>query len=81
MAACCVDEAWREGVYPVVDGARVDGDASLGQPLGEIGMTEPEPQVPADGQPDHLIRELVKFWPAHRWHCMPISCLLVERPA
>jgi hypothetical protein len=31
----------------------------LSQPLGDVGITEPEARVPADGERDHLIREAV----------------------
>lgn len=33
VGTCRGDEAWREGLEPIVDGAGIDGDAALGQPL------------------------------------------------
>lgn len=59
VPACSLDETWREGVHPVVDGAWVDADTPLSEPLGEVGVAEAEPQVPADGQRDDLVREAV----------------------
>jgi hypothetical protein len=59
VLACDIDEPRCERVDPVINRARVDRDAPLGQPLGEIGLAEAEAQIPADGQRDDLVREAV----------------------
>ena len=46
VPTCGLDEPWREGMNPIVDRARVDGDAPLSQPLRDIGVAEAETQVP-----------------------------------
>lgn len=44
-------------LHPVEHGERIHLDVSLGQPLDDIGITEPEAQIPAHGQADHRRRE------------------------
>lgn len=59
MRSCCINEAWREGAHPIVDGARIDDDAAFGEPLADVGVAEAKAQLPADGEGNHLIGEAV----------------------
>jgi hypothetical protein len=59
VLACRVDEARGERLHPVVDRARVDRDAALGEPFGHLSVTQAEPEVPADGERDHPVWEAV----------------------
>lgn len=83
VAPGCFDEPWREGVYPVVDGARVDRDTPLGKPLRYVGIAEAEAQVPANAQSDDLVGEVVAADGGRRPRGDPAAALgaLVELPA
>ncbi len=59
MTACSFDEPGREGVHPVVDGARVDRDPTLSEPFCCVGVAESESQVPADTERNDLIGKAV----------------------
>jgi hypothetical protein len=50
-------ELGREPLNPPADGDVVHGDAPLGQKLLNIAVRQPVPQVPPDGNRDHLPRE------------------------
>ena len=52
-------EKRQESLYPAVDGAPIDHDAELGEPLCDVGVAEPVADVPPDGKSDHLIGEAV----------------------
>jgi hypothetical protein len=52
-----VDEQWREALHPPEQGDVIDIDAALGKELLEIAIRQPEAQIPANRQHDHLGRE------------------------
>jgi hypothetical protein len=52
--SCCVDEQRREPLHPPIDGHVVDIDTSLDQELFHVTVGEPETQIPAHRQGDHL---------------------------
>ena len=52
-----VDQQRREALHPPEQGDVIDLDAALGEELLEIAVRQPEPQVPAHRQHDHLGRE------------------------
>jgi hypothetical protein len=55
----CGKEARRKRAHPIVDRAGIHHDAALREPFGDIGVTEPIAQLPADSQGDHLPGESV----------------------
>ncbi len=57
--SCCSNEAGREGAHPVVDRAWVHGDPALGQPFGDICVTETIAELPPDGERDDVVREAI----------------------
>jgi hypothetical protein len=52
-----VDEERRQPLHPPVHGDVIDLDPTLGQEIFDIAVGEPEPQVPAHRENDHLRRE------------------------
>ena len=54
-----LDEAGREGLDPIVDRARVDRDAPLGQQLGDLDVAQAIAEVPAHREGDDVVREPV----------------------
>ena len=83
VPACGLDEPRREGMDPVVDGARIDAEAPLSQPLRDISVTEPETQVPADSQRDDLVLYVMMDSPgglAHDLAAQRRLWLVPERP-
>jgi hypothetical protein len=58
-----LEEQRRERLDPIEEGARVDGDAPLGEPLSDVSLAQALAQVPPHGQGDHLVREAL---PAER---------------
>jgi hypothetical protein len=54
-----VAEARGARLHPVIDRARGDHDAALGEPFGHLSVAQAEPEVPADSEGDHRVRELV----------------------
>ncbi len=49
----------QEALYPAVDSAAIDDEASLGEPLDDISITQPIPDVPADGQGNDVVGEIM----------------------
>ena len=49
-----VGQQRREPLRPPVDGDVVDLDAALGEQFLEVAVGQPEPQVPADREHDHV---------------------------
>jgi hypothetical protein len=52
-----LDELRSEPLYPPVYGHVVDGNAALCQQLLHVAVGQAVPQVPADRDRDHLLRE------------------------
>jgi hypothetical protein len=52
-----LDELRGESLHPPVHADVVNGDAALGQQFLDVAVGQPAPQVPADGDRDHLRRE------------------------
>ena len=46
-----------EALDPSIDGAAVDGQTTLGEPLNDISVAQAVANVPADREGDDIIRE------------------------
>ena len=55
--ACCFNRQLGEVLHPPIQRDVIHHDAPLGQELLEIAVRQPETQIPADRQQDHLGRE------------------------
>ncbi len=59
MRACRLNEVRGEGADPIVDRARIDGDAAFGQPLRHFDIAEAIAELPADRERDDVVREAI----------------------
>ncbi len=59
MRSGCRDKARCKHAHPVVDGARIDGDAAFGQPLRHFDIAEAIAELPADRERDDVVREAI----------------------
>ena len=50
-------DAFLRGIATAVDGAQVDQDAALGQPLTDFRVTEAVAHVSAYGEGDYVVRK------------------------
>jgi hypothetical protein len=48
---------WKEALDPSVNGAAVHAQASLGEPLDDIGIAQAVADIPADRQSNHVVRK------------------------
>src|SRR5215468_7043441 len=47
----------KEALHPAIDGALIDQDAALGQPLADLGVAQPVAHIRAHGQGDDVVWE------------------------
>ncbi len=52
-------EQGQEALHPTVNGAAIDGEATLGEPLDHIGVAQAVANVPAYSEGDDIIGETV----------------------
>ncbi len=57
MGTGCLSEHWQQALDLAVDGAAIDGDTALSEPLDDSGIAQPEPNLPAHGESDHISGE------------------------
>ncbi len=50
-------ESGQEALHPAINRTTVDDEAALGEPLHDVGVAQAIPELPADGQGDHIVRE------------------------
>ncbi len=55
--ACRLDDEWRESSHPPVDRDVINLDVAFSAEFRDVAIRQPEPQVPAHRQQDHLARE------------------------
>ncbi len=50
-------EQREEALHPAINGAAFDNEATLGEPLDDIGVAEPIFHIPADGYGNYVVGE------------------------
>ena len=59
VSACGIAEKWKESLDPAVDRTAINDEAPLREPLDDISITQAVPDIPADGQGNDVVGEIM----------------------
>src|SRR3712207_6710137 len=80
MCAGGFHEEREEALDPPVDGAAIDGEATFGQPLNDVGIAQAVADIPPHSQRDHIIGEAVMRKGARRAGCEAPAAIIAPPP-